>query len=155
VLSQLELRYELSKLIWNQYKNPVKKILMALLFNLRSWLFDAYYKSFYDDTLNAAIQLFNEYLESHNLHYEFDYFDCDDFALLFKALVASKMNSNAAGIALGLIRKGDELLGGHAWNIILLNNKLYYFEPQTCELFDVKTATTSDGFKYELQGVIW
>jgi len=153
MISQVELRMKLSKIVWNQYSNPFKKLVSALLFNLRSWLFDLFYKSFNRETLNIAVQYFKDYIESHNLHYEFDYFDCDDFALLFKALTSAKMNTNAVGIALGLVYKDKQLLGGHAWNIVLLDNELYYFEPQTLELFNGDTST--DGFNYELQAVIW
>jgi len=153
MISQVELRMKLSKIVWNQYSNPFKKIIASLLFNFRSWLFDLFYKTFNRETLNIAVQYFKDYIESHNLHYEFDYFDCDDFALLFKALTTARFNTNAVGIALGLVYKDNELLGGHAWNIVLLNNELYYFEPQTLELFDGDTS--SDGFKYELQAVIW
>jgi len=155
MISQIELRAKLSKIVWNQYSNPFKKLVSTLLFNLRSWLFDLYYKSFNNETLSIAIQYFRDYIESHNLHYEFDFFDCDDFALLFKALTSARMNTNAVGIALGLIYKDNQLLGGHAWNIILLNGELWYFEPQTLELFTVENAVSSDGFKYELQAVIW
>ena len=155
MITQLELRAKVSKLVWNQYTNPIKKLLAVLLLNLRWWPFDVFYKTFNKDTFNAAVDYFKDYVESHNLHYEFDFFDCEDFALLFKAIIAAKMNTNAIGIAIGLVYKGGKLLGGHAWNIVLINDELYYFEPQTYELFDTKTATTSDGFKYELQGVIW
>ena len=153
MISQIELRAKLSKIVWNQYRNPFKKLIATLMFNFRSWLFDLFYKSFDYEELGKAIQIFRDYIESHNLHYEFDYFDCDDFALLFKALTSAKLNSNAVGIALGLVCKDNELLGGHAWNIVLLNNELWYFEPQTLELFFGNLS--SDGFKYELLAVLW
>ena len=155
MITHVELRIKVSRIILSQYKNPLKKILSLILLHLRWWPFDLHYKTFSRASFNVAVKYFKDFIESHNLHYEYEFFDCEDFALLFKAITAAKLNTNAVGIAIGLLRKDGKLLGGHAWNIVLIDNELYYFEPQTYELFDVKTATTSDGFKYELQGVIW
>jgi len=145
----------LSALIWGQYKNIVRKAVNTLLFNFRSWFFDLNYESFTRQSFDVAVKYFADFVESHNLHYEFEFFDCDDFALLFKALTSAKLNINAVGLALGELYEDETLLGGHAWNVVLIDDELYYFEPQTYELFDVEHATTTDGFRYVLQGVIW
>ena len=153
MISQFELRYRLSKKITSQYTNPLKKILYVLLFNFRSWFFDIFYKSFSQETFNALVQRYRDFIENYDLQYEFEYFDCDDFALLFKALSSAWFNNNGVGLAIGLVYKDGKLLGGHAWNLVLINDKIYNFEPQIYELFD--GDTTSDGFKYELLAVIW
>jgi hypothetical protein len=154
-VNQIELRSLLSMIVWRQHGNIISKVLNFLLFNFRSWFFDLNYKSFTRREFETAVRHFMDFIESYNLHYEFEYFDCDDFALLFKALTSAKLNSNAVGLALGLLYRDDVMLGGHAWNVVLINDELYYFEPQTYELFDVRSATTLDGFRYELQAVIW
>ena len=155
MVTQFELRAMLSKLIWRQRENVWRKVLDVILFNFRSWFFDLIYKEFTRQSFNLAVSTFMDFIQSHNLHYTSEFFDCDDFALLFKALTSAKLNSNAVGMALGLLCKDGAILGGHAWNVVLIDGELYFFEPQLCELFDVDVAKTSDGFEYILQGVIW
>jgi len=53
-----------------------------------------------------------------------DYFDCDDFAWLYKAL-ASKLQLNGVGFVIGRYDGGL-----HAWNVALTNEGIYQVEPQ-------------------------
>jgi len=65
-------------------------------------------------------------------------FDCDDFALVFKAHLAERFNINAVGLARGVkidsISTGEPK-GYHRANIFFADDngviKLYFFEPQT------------------------
>lgn len=56
-----------------------------------------------------------------------DYFDCDDYAWVLKAL-ASKEKLNSIGFVIGWAR------GLHCWNIVLCNEGIYQIEPQNGEI---------------------
>lgn len=129
------------------------KIIRALLFSLRSHLFDMWYKTI---TLTNLMRLIDEYmswLSENKVVFESEFFDCDDFAITFKTYVSIMEKSNAVGIALGMIKK-DDICVPHAWNIAILSTKeVVFIEPQTGEImFD---CTSTDGFRYELMSVVW
>ena len=54
-----------------------------------------------------------------------DYFDCDDYAWLFKAL-ANRVKVNGIGFVVG-----KSIGGWHAWNVALKKDGVYQIEPQT------------------------
>ena len=58
-----------------------------------------------------------------------DYFDCDDYAWLFKAL-ANRVKVNGIGFVVG-----KSIGGWHAWNIVLMADRVYQIEPQTGAIF--------------------
>tara|TARA_Y100000310_G_scaffold341791_1_gene442167 strand:+ start:12381 stop:12851 length:471 start_codon:yes stop_codon:yes gene_type:complete len=67
-------------------------------------------------------------------------FDCDDFALNFKAMMALIFGVNSIGVVI------DDS-GGHAYNVVLLSNgSVKFFEPQTDKWLEV-----GEGQKYELK----
>jgi len=152
-LEAKELMIELMGLIWRTTKNPFEKLLNVVLFLLRGWLFDIVYYSVSEKEFNTVVQEYRRWVEKNELIWTVDRFDCDDFAVTFKAIASGILKKNSVGIAIGMLYKGDMLLGGHAWNIVLLeDDKILFFEPQTLELFETETI---DGFRYELTAVIW
>ena len=152
-LEARELMIELMGLIWRTTKNPFEKLLNVILFLLRGWLFDTVYYGVSENEFEIAVQEYRRWIERNELVWTADRFDCDDFAVTFKAVAISVLRKNSVGIAIGMLYKGEELLGGHAWNIILFDDgTILFFEPQTLELF---TNETIDGFRYELTAVLW
>ena len=88
-----------------------------------------------------------------------DVFDCDDFAIVFKAHVSEFYEINSVGIALGRIydAKTDEYIGYHAYNIIVAKNggiELYVYEPQTDELVKAEKRAKLGNRIYETDMVI-
>jgi len=88
-----------------------------------------------------------------------DVFDCDDFAIVFKAHVSEFYEINSVGIALGRIydAKTNEFIGYHAYNLIVAENEdieLYVYEPQTDELAKAEKRTKLDNYIYETDMVI-
>jgi len=88
-----------------------------------------------------------------------DVFDCDDFAIVFKAHVSEFYEINSVGIALGKIydAKTDEYIGYHAYNIIVAKNggiELYVYEPQTDELVKAEKRAKLGNRIYETDMVI-
>jgi len=57
--------------------------------------------------------------------YRQDRFDCDNFAVLFSALVAQRYGLNTCGIAVGTSPGGR-----HAWNVIRAEDGWHSLEPQ-------------------------
>lgn len=142
-----------SKLLW---------IFRRLMFFMRSWFFDVMYYSVNVDDLIDALSYWRKYV-LENIEYLPEVFDCDDFATYFKVwlqswIYASKgIRVNGVGIALGVVYKDGRLLGGHAWNIVLVDNGgrqyVLFVEPQLGEII-TSNNISSDGWKYELQAVI-
>ena len=147
-----ELMWKCAKKAMSDTTNPLAKIVRLILFFLRSWFFDLEYKEFTMQEFQEVVNKFRQWCEEKQLHYKYEYFDCDDFAMEFKSFCAREFNHNGVIIALGMVSKDGRVLGGHAWNIVIIEGRLYYFEPQTFELIDGNTST--DGFKYELMAVV-
>ena len=59
-------------------------------------------------------------------------FDCDDFAVLLKGLVASFFGLNYFGVVFG-----STPAGYHAWNLFRTENGLMQFEPQSGAYFPI------------------
>jgi len=134
--------------------NWKSKLLKTLFFSLRSYFFDLYYDICSLDEIHNALEKFKSELESLGIEYIPDSFDCDDYASAFKAFFSLHYKKNSVGLALGRIYYGKQLLGAHAWNIVLLTGGVLAFvEPQTFEVFF--TNVSPDGFTYELEAVIW
>ena len=134
--------------------NPIDTFFSKILFSYRSVFFDERYKTVKEHELRSIIDFYKDIIESNKLHYEKDYFDCDDFALVFKSIASSHFNTNAIGIALGLVVLPDGRYGMHAWNVAVTDNKeILHIEPQLFEI--VKNNVSSDKFKYYLKWVIW
>jgi len=142
--------------------NKILWIFRRILFFARSWFFDLQYYSIKLEDLQEALEKWREYVLD-NLEYMPEIFDCDDFALWFKTWLQSYMHEekhkpfNGVGIALGNVFKDGELLGGHAWNIVLVDvggtTCIMFVEPQLGELLS-STMRSSDGYEYVLQAVI-
>jgi len=148
-----ELMWKTAKKVIKNLKNPLLIILRLLLFFLRSIFFDQYYKEFTMQEFKEAIEKFKQYAEEKQLHYENEFYDCDDFALEFKTFCSRELKHNGVGVAIGILSQNKRILGGHAWNIVAIQGELWYFEPQTYDLF--KGDVSPDGFKYTLLNVIW
>jgi len=142
----------LSKILW---------IFRRIMFFARSWFFDIQYYSISLEELQEALEKWKEYVLD-NIQYLPEIFDCDDFAMYFKtwlqSYVMQEMDKpfNGVGVAIGYVVEDGKLLGGHAWNIVLVDTdegtKIVYVEPQLGEYFFGDTS--SDGFTYTLQAVI-
>jgi len=142
-----------SKLLW---------IFRRLMFMLRSWFFDLqYYTIEVDDLLEALGKWKDEVLEQ--IQYLPEIHDCDDFALYFKVWLQSYLLRelgkpfNGVGVAIGSVFRDGELLGGHAWNFVVVQNGdniyILFIEPQLGEIIPSNNIS-SDGFEYVLQAVI-
>jgi len=149
-----ELIYKCSRLVWKTNEKLLWRVLRFLLFTVRSWFFDVKYLSVSMEKLQEILNEYAKWLEETGLEYTSDYWDCDDYSISFKSFFTSKAKANSVGIALGMVCKDGKPLGGHAWNIALLDNgNLVFIEPQTREIMTGNIS--SDGYVYELQAVIW
>lgn len=150
-----------SKLLW---------WLKRFMFFARSWFFDLEYHTMPIDILKQALEEWRTKVLPH-LVYEGEVFDCDDFARHFEIWIKDYITGmgiidihsneeipvfNGVGLGLGYLYQGEELLGGHAWNIVLVTKNgepdLIYVEPQIGEIVD--NNSSSDKFDYELMAVI-
>ena len=130
------------------------RLVKSLLFSIRSYFFDLYYDICSLGEIHEALEKFKNELESLGIEYIPDSFDCDDYASAFKAFFSLHYRKNSVGIAIGRIYYGKQLIGYHAWNIVLLTGGVLAFvEPQTFEVFT--SNVSPDGFTYELETVIW
>jgi len=66
-------------------------------------------------------------------------FDCSNFAMLTSARVSETYKLNTCGICVG-----DSPWGYHGFNLILAEDGLYYFEPQTGDVYSV---TENSGYR--------
>jgi len=155
VVSSMELMNRVAQLVIKTNEKWYWKLLRYIMFFFRSWFFDLKYKTISLSELEQILREYDQYLKRYKLEYEIDYFDCDDYAVTFKAFATRRTKANSVGIAIGIVSKPDEgILGGHAWNIVILDNgNIVFVEPQTREWFEPNVS--SDGFIYELQAVIW
>ena len=164
LLAQLMLKC--LKRVASEAPSTLHRLIRTILFGVRSWFFDLVYYPISEEQLKQLLRDFRRYLEEHNLHYENDLFDCEDFAIAFKHFAAVYYKTNAVGLALGILKTTkvydleseeeyeEQVLGGHGWNIVLLTSgELVYVEPQTCEYF--RSNVSPDGFIYELLAVAW
>lgn len=141
-----------SKLLW---------IFRRLYFLIRSWFFDIEYIPVDMQKLEEALEDWKETVLNY-LQYIPEIQDCDDFAMYFKTWLQkwtfenTNTPSNGVGIAIGLVSKDGELLGGHAWNIVLVRTdqgeKVVFVEPQLGEI--INNNRSDDGYDYVLQAVI-
>ncbi len=85
------------------------------------------------------------------LSYVKEYFDCDDFAFTFKCHMSEVFLINGVAVASGEYRDIMGHVGGHAWNLLLVNEggkpAFYTYDPQIGRIvrgvYGVK-YTTSD-----------
>lgn len=64
--------------------------------------------------------------------YTVDKFDCENFGMLTSARVSETYKLNTCGICVG-----DSPWGYHGFNIFLAEDGLYYFEPQTGDVYPI------------------
>ena len=143
IVTAPELLYEVSK-----YCRPWWK---KLLLGFRSHLYDLeYYMCTQDQLLEFLEWWRKEQLPS--LMYTPEKFDCDDFAFLFKALCVMKTHLNCSLLVGGEVRQNGELLGLHAWNLVVVDapREVQFVEPQTGEILQVVQGkiVRSDGWEY-------
>ena len=81
--------------------------------------------------------------------YELDRFDCDKYAVTFKARMAFEFGVNSIGVVV-------DYDGGHAYNVVVVWNEeknmydAWLFEPQTDALFKYKDRPGGEGGHYSL-----
>jgi hypothetical protein len=84
------------------------------------------------DKFVKAIHRFNELLNEFSKEYEGDFWDCDDFALLFK--IVCHLYGFTCAYAEGKVYINNEFVGYHAFNLIpyVINDRLIWLvvEPQ-------------------------
>jgi len=156
----LELISKLHGIISLQYSG-LMKIVMRILFTLRSWFYDMVYHGVKSDLF---VRLLEEWRRDvlPRLHYEVDTFDCDDYAMYFSTWAKMRareegVKANGFGVAIGTVCVQDSC-GGHAWSIAIVDDHIVFIEPQLAEIliFDrnEKVFKASDKAKYWLQAVI-
>lgn len=64
--------------------------------------------------------------------YTVDKFDCENFAMLVSARVAERYQLNTCGIAVGQSPWGE-----HGYNLLVHQDGLIYFEPQTGDFIEI------------------
>ncbi len=64
--------------------------------------------------------------------YTVDKFDCENFAMLVSARVAERYKLNTCAIAVG-----ESPWGEHGYNLLVHEDGLIYFEPQTGDFIEV------------------
>ena len=69
-------------------------------------------------------------------------FDCSNFAMLASARTSELFKLNTLGIAIG-----QSPFGYHGFNVFVSEAGLFYMEPQTADIYDVKE---NSGYKAEL-----
>lgn len=93
--------------------------------------------------------------------YRKEFYDCDNFAMSFKARMAEVWGINGVAIALGWVydAKSGEEVGYHAFNVIIVqeegNPVLYIYEPQNDGLAKWKGETVIGKWKYKVHMMIW
>jgi|GEM_PF-6056119 len=137
--------------------------LRRVLFMVRSWFFDLEYYTVKKEWLDEFLEYWrNNILQ--NLHGQPEVFDCDDFSRWFIFKLREYIHNkygvwyNANGEALGILYKDYQILGGHAWVVVVVDTsdepaKVMFIEPQIGEYLN-DDMTTSDGYMYKLQAVI-
>ena len=68
--------------------------------------------------------------------YTTDKFDCENFAMLVSARVSERYLLNTCGIAIGQSPWGE-----HGYNLLVYEDGLIYFEPQTGDFIPVKDGS--------------
>lgn len=150
----------------------VDGIIPKILFGLRSWFFDVRYKPIPRDTFAYYLDIWKRKILP-NLHYRYDYWDCDDFAEFFASWMKLMTGTNGVGMSIGVV-KTPQGVYRHAWNGALVmkdNIELVFVEPQTGDIVFMNTplvpsagvktlgrtiiANGKDEWKYKLRAVIW
>lgn len=136
-------------------------VLARVLFAMRSWFFDLIYNSMPEWMLDEALARWREEVLP-GLPYQGEYTDCDDFAARFNVWLRDYARGNGipafngVGMAIGYLEKDGAVLGGHAWNVVLVTGEagtdLVFVEPQTGER--VEGGVSPDGYRYRLLAVI-
>jgi len=117
------------------------------------------YDSEYYIVRYEELEEFNEYWVSEylsKLDYLSERFDCDDFAMLYKALAVMITKKNGFIFVVGKLYGSDgKFLGYHAWVLVITDRGWYFVEPQTGDIFPAGCkAESHDGFMYEVLWVV-
>ena len=68
--------------------------------------------------------------------YTTDKFDCENFAMLTSARVSERYRLNTCGVAIG-----QSPFGEHGYNLLVHQDGLIYFEPQTGDFIEVEDGS--------------
>jgi len=68
--------------------------------------------------------------------YTVDKFDCENFAMLTSARVSERYQLNTCGVAIGLSPWGE-----HGYNLLVANDGLIYFDPQTGDYIPIEDGS--------------
>ena len=95
------------------------------------------------------------------LKYYAEYFDCENFAVLFSAVIDVIYGLNSAGVALGevLDKNTKQGIGYHAYNALIVDNngnlEIWLYEPQADILKKASKITDMDWALYRTDFIIW
>ncbi len=114
---------------YDRIKSIVKEL--GDKYNLRGWFpLDGTYYTTDRDTFKKVV----EWDWSDTRKYIVDTFDCDKFAMYFKARIAIDFGINAIGVIL-------DYSAGHAYNLVILYENgrynYYLYEPQNDNIFTI------------------
>lgn len=153
----------LLKLIRRKYKigndwvnNSYVTLLLKQTIGCKVKILDLYYRVVDLETWKKIIQS-----DTLNLTKKWhkDVFDCDDFAIVFKAHVAEFYEINSVGVAIGRVYDANtlEFIGYHAYNVIIVRDddcNVYLYEPQTDGLAKADKRTKLGNRIYETEWVL-
>ncbi|RLG74351.1 MAG: hypothetical protein DRO23_07005 [Thermoprotei archaeon] len=133
----------------------VKGLWRKIIFHIRSWFRDEWYKPIPIDELHAWLEVWKGNVLP-KLAYTPETFDCDDFGAYFKAWLVRQSGKNCVGEAIGIVHVPDVGDVMHEWNIVLAKMHtgkvmVLYVEPQ---IGQVLKEHSYDGWKYNLMWVI-
>jgi len=130
--------------------NKCCNIISKILCFFKSQIYDVEYYLLTKEELEEFNKFWiEEYL--NKILYISDRFDCDDFAMLYKALAVMMTGKNAIFFMVGKLYDDEgNYLGLHAWVVAITTEGLKFVEPQTGDIFDAGCKVrSSDGFIYE------
>jgi len=111
----------------------IKSELDAMRLNIwRGYTLDHFQDYYYVSAKDWAEVFSYIYFEFDMPSYIESRMDCDDFAILLKALVSYQFKLNCFGFVLG-----NTPMGYHAWNIFKTDNGWLQLEPQTGKFFEL------------------
>ncbi len=141
ILSTFKRNYDrglIDKKVTEWDSEAVRRLLTQYFEDVEIQWEDSKYRVVDKDTLKYILN--NSIVDE--LEYESNYFDCDNFADLFKSLTAIRYHLNSIGTVINYS-------GAHAFNVAVTIDGIYIIEPQSMKIW---SANESRGQKYLVDG---
>ena len=121
-----ELKVDVDKdvVIWNM--NETHSKIRSKFSSVRILVEDGKHRIVSLKTMQEIVNDWMEYLKQF-LRYIVDFFDCDDFSRVFKDFVIQKYKINC-------VARVFNYTGGHSFNLLILKDGVFIFEPQTGQI---------------------